>query len=157
MDYSEGDLVRRYQPRTAKGVKKKLSRFWTGPWVIYEKLSNVLYKIKHSTNSTPVMIHADNLKLYKGEKVPKWFKPPQKTIVQAEVLNLQAFEDMRQNNMEREKDAKNEIISDTTQHLNDTDTWEQSFTPPVIILHNFPESSNEAPPGTPSGIPPVIL
>ncbi|CAG2196786.1 unnamed protein product [Mytilus edulis] len=155
MDYSEGDLVRRYQPRTAKGVKKKLSRFWTGPWVIVEKLSNVLYKIKHSPNSTPVIIHADNLKLYKGEKVPKWFKP-QKTIVQAEMPNLQAFEDMRQNNMEREKDAENEIISDTTQHLNDTDTSEQSFTPPVITPNNFPESSNEAPPVTPSGTPPVI-
>ncbi|CAG2186283.1 unnamed protein product [Mytilus edulis] len=155
LDYSEGDLVRRYQPRTAKGVKKKLSRFWTGPWVIVEKLSNVLYKIKHSPNSTPVIIHADNLKLYKGEKVPKWFKP-QKTIVQAEMPNLQAFEEMRQNNMEREKDTENEINSEPTQHLNDTDTSEKSFTPPVITANNFPESSNEAPPVTPSGTPPAI-
>ncbi|VDH94607.1 Hypothetical predicted protein [Mytilus galloprovincialis] len=70
--------------------------------------------------------------------------------------NLQAFEDMRQNNMERKKDAENEIISDTTQHLNYTDTWDKSFTPPVITLNNLHEHSNEAPPGTPSCTPPVI-
>ncbi|CAC5363766.1 unnamed protein product [Mytilus coruscus] len=87
LDNSEGNLVRRYQPRTAKGVKKKSSRFWTGSWVKVKKLSNVLYKIKHSPNSTLVIIHADNLKLNKGEEVPKWFKT-QKKVFQAEMPNL---------------------------------------------------------------------
>ena len=94
LEYDQGDLVRRYQPRTSKGVKKKLSRLWTGPWVIVEKLTDVLYKIKHSQTSPPSIVHADNLKLYRGNVVPKWYKP-QKTIIEAEAPNLRGFENMQ--------------------------------------------------------------
>ncbi|KAK3104448.1 hypothetical protein FSP39_002287 [Pinctada imbricata] len=68
LNYDIGDLVRRSQPKIAKGTKQKLSRIWTGPWIIVKRLSEVLYQIKHSKNSKPVIIHADNLKPYKGTR-----------------------------------------------------------------------------------------
>ncbi|KAK3084183.1 hypothetical protein FSP39_009670 [Pinctada imbricata] len=68
LNYDIGDLVRRSQPKIAKGTKQKLSQIWTGPWIIVKRLSEVLYQIKHSKNSKPVIIHADNLKPYKGTR-----------------------------------------------------------------------------------------
>ena len=47
---------------------KKLARNWTGPWIIVERLSGVLYKIKHSQNSKEVVIHADNIKRFNVRK-----------------------------------------------------------------------------------------
>ena len=66
VNYDVGDLVRRNQQKVAIGAKVKLGRHWTGPWTVIKRLSDVLYQIKHSRNSKPVIIHADNLKPYKG-------------------------------------------------------------------------------------------
>ena len=74
MDYKVGDMVWRNQKKNTPGLKLKISRQWTGPWVITEKLSDVVFKIKHSKNSPTVIIHGDNLKPYKGNKTAKWFK-----------------------------------------------------------------------------------
>lgn len=55
-------MVRLYQPKQKKGTKLKLSRNWTGPWMIIKRLSNILYQIQHSKTSKPKIVHADNLK-----------------------------------------------------------------------------------------------
>ena len=68
LNYDIGDLVRRSKPKIAKGTKQKLSRIWACPWIIVKRLSEVLYQIKHSRNSKPVIIHADNLKPYRGTR-----------------------------------------------------------------------------------------
>lgn len=57
INYSTGDLVRRWQPQIITEGKRKLGRNWTGPWVIIEKLTDVLFKIRHSTNSPIVVVH----------------------------------------------------------------------------------------------------
>ena len=90
--YSIGDLVRRWQPQVIKGAKRKLGRNWTGPWVIIEKLTDVLFKIKHSKNSPAVIIHADNLKPYRGEISPTWYKPHKTNKSDANLPDLQFFE-----------------------------------------------------------------
>ena len=71
--YKVGDLVWRNQKRNAPGLKSKIVRHWTGPWVIVEKLSDITFKIKWSKNSPPVTVHGDILKKYKGKKIMKWF------------------------------------------------------------------------------------
>ncbi|VDH95024.1 Hypothetical predicted protein [Mytilus galloprovincialis] len=91
INYANGDLVRRWQPHVVKGGKKKLYRNWTGPWVIIEKLTDVLFKIKHSKNSPNVVVHADNLKKYTGVKSVSWFKP-EKTILHAQPPLINYFD-----------------------------------------------------------------
>ena len=73
LTYKVGDLVWRNQKRNAPGLKSKIVRYWTGPWVIVEKLSDITFKIKWSKNSPPVTVHGDILKKYKGNKIMKWF------------------------------------------------------------------------------------
>ena len=72
--YSDGQLVWRNQKQNIPGKKAKICKNWTGPWVIINKLSDVLYRIQHAKNSPPVVVHGDNLKPYRGSKKLKWFK-----------------------------------------------------------------------------------
>lgn len=65
INYDIGELVRRNQPKIITGTKAKLARSWTGPWTIVQRLSDVLYQIRHSTLSKLVVVHADNLKPFK--------------------------------------------------------------------------------------------
>ena len=66
--YKVGDLVWRNQKKTVPGVKTKIMRHWTGPWIITEKLCDILFRIKHSDSSSSVIMHGDNLKKYHGPK-----------------------------------------------------------------------------------------
>ena len=68
LKYAVGDLVWRNQKKTLPGVKTKITRHWTGPWKISEKLCDVLFRIRHSDSSPSVIIHGDNLKRYHGPK-----------------------------------------------------------------------------------------
>lgn len=68
INYEIGDLVRRSQPKVTVGCKTKLARTWAGPWLIVKRLSDVLFQIKHSQNSKPVVVHSDNIKPYRGNK-----------------------------------------------------------------------------------------
>ncbi|CAC5396589.1 unnamed protein product [Mytilus coruscus] len=92
INYSVGDLVRRWQPQFIKGAKRKLQRNWTGPWVITEKLTDVLFRIKQSKNSPAIIIHADNLKPYRGETSVPWYKP-KTTVLDAPLPYLNYFSD----------------------------------------------------------------
>ena len=69
LKYAVGDLVWRNQKKTLPGVKTKITRHWTGPWIISEKLCDVLFRIRHSDSSPSVIIHGDNLKRYHGPKI----------------------------------------------------------------------------------------
>lgn len=75
-NYSVGNLVWRNQKKNIPGRKSKIARHWTGPWIIIEKLSDILFRIKFSKNSVPVIVHGDNLKPYLGQRVIDWFEPP---------------------------------------------------------------------------------
>lgn len=64
----EGDIVRRFQLKQIVGTKLKLDQNWTGPWIITKNLSDVLFEIKHSRKSNPVIVHADNIKSFQIRK-----------------------------------------------------------------------------------------
>lgn len=68
INYGIGDLVRRSQPKVTVGCKTKLARKWTGPWFIVKRLSDVLFQIKHSQSSKPVVVHSDNIKPFRENK-----------------------------------------------------------------------------------------
>lgn len=66
-NYQVGDLVWRNQKINALGRKQKISRNWNGPWIITKKLSSILYKIQHKKSLSSIVLHADNLKPYRGK------------------------------------------------------------------------------------------
>lgn len=78
-NYEVGDLVRRNQRPILKGIKAKLARKWTGPWIVVKRLSDVLFQIKHAKNTKPVVVHADNIKPYRGNKQYPSTRDPQYT------------------------------------------------------------------------------
>ncbi|MCG8109893.1 MAG: hypothetical protein JAZ10_03920, partial [Candidatus Thiodiazotropha endolucinida] len=79
-NYKHGDLVWRNQKKVTPGVKCKISRHWTGPWVITERLCDVLFKIQHAQNSPPVVVHGDNIKPYNGTEKLDWFHIPTQVV-----------------------------------------------------------------------------
>ena len=78
--YIRGDLVWRNQKKATPGVKCKISRHWTGPWIITEKICDVLFKLQHAENSPPVVVHGDNIKPYNGTEKLDWFQSCEQTI-----------------------------------------------------------------------------
>ena len=85
--FSEGDYVRRKQIKLTPGAKAKLKRNWTGPWVIIQKLDDVLYKIQQSAKSNAVIVHADNIKPYTGNATFDWYTPRNHERLIAELPN----------------------------------------------------------------------
>jgi hypothetical protein len=62
-----GNRVWLFTPFQKKGLSSKLTRKWTGPIVIIEKLVDVLFKIKRNLSNKKEkskIIHFDHLKLY---------------------------------------------------------------------------------------------
>ena len=51
-NYKRGDLVWN-QKKTTPGIKSKISRHWTGPWIVIDKICDVLFKLQHAQNSPP--------------------------------------------------------------------------------------------------------
>ena len=135
--YCTGDLVRRWQPQTMKGTKRKLARNWTGPWVVVERLTDVLFKIKHSKNSPVVVIHADNLKPYYGKNSIDWCKP-QKTTLDGELPNIEYFK-----NMEINKNRKSDNTYDKTPLNTDTEFSENKNTPQIEERHSLEEEPTD--------------
>ena len=75
VDYKVGDLVRLHQHVVKTGKKPSLDRFWTGPWVILRKFSEVIYLIRCSEKLPTKVVHGDSMKMYKGERTLDWYKP----------------------------------------------------------------------------------
>ncbi|CAC5386202.1 unnamed protein product [Mytilus coruscus] len=87
----EIDLVWRNQKKNIPGLKLKIARQWTGPWVVVDKKSDIIFKIQHSKNSTAVIIHGDNLKPYRGNKTAKWFRKNNEERISVEIPDLPEF------------------------------------------------------------------
>ncbi|VDI51822.1 Hypothetical predicted protein [Mytilus galloprovincialis] len=142
INYANGDLVRRWQPHVVKGGKKKLYRNWTGPWVIIEKLTDVLFKIKHSKNSPNVVVHADNLKKYTGVKSVSWFKP-EKTILHAQPPLINYFDSEH----ELRGNGALENTHDTEPTLIQSDEYQtdETLEPPENCVYKTLEPSDSYP------------
>ena len=66
IEYQPGDVVLLYRPVTKRGKSPKLSRHWTGPFLIQDRINQVNYRIQASPRSKAHVVHADRLKLCHG-------------------------------------------------------------------------------------------
>jgi hypothetical protein len=57
----------------SKGLSKKLSLNWDGPYKVTHKISDVTYKVQKSQRSKPKIVHFNRLKPYKGSLPDNWF------------------------------------------------------------------------------------
>ena len=70
-DFQVHDWVWYFYPPKAR---QKLGQGWTGPFLITEKLSNVLFRIQASEFGPVKVVHTDNLRRYEADVVPhNWF------------------------------------------------------------------------------------
>ena len=72
--FNIGQAVWYYNPVIRKGICKKLTSPWRGPYVVVKKLNDVTYLIQRTARARPIASHVDKLKEYKGEERPAWFK-----------------------------------------------------------------------------------
>ena len=71
--FQKGSLVYKYNT-----FFKKLSERWSGPFVVLEVLSPVLYKIKNRYKTE--VVHHDRLKKHQSVEAPSWAKALQQSL-----------------------------------------------------------------------------
>ncbi|CAG2197901.1 unnamed protein product [Mytilus edulis] len=71
--FDVGDPVWLHNPRRVKGLCPKLQNNWEGPYIVVNKLNDVIYRIQKGPKMKPKVVHQDRLKPYLGENVPVWF------------------------------------------------------------------------------------
>ena len=55
-----------------KPNRTKLQRNCEGPYVVINKINDVIYRIRKGPKYKPKVVHQDRLKPYKGENPPLW-------------------------------------------------------------------------------------
>ncbi len=71
--YAAGDVVWLYNFQRKKGLSPKLQRFWEGPYVVTEKVSDVTYRIQMAPRTKSKVRHFNLLTPYMGDEPPTWF------------------------------------------------------------------------------------
>ena len=74
--FGSGDLVWLHNPQRKKGISPKLRRIWEGPYVVVERLNDVVYRIQRGPRAKPKVVHRDRLWKYSGVERADWFKVP---------------------------------------------------------------------------------
>ena len=74
--FRKGGLVWLYNPQRKKGKSPKLSRPWEGPYVVVERLNDVVYRIQRGPRAKPKVVHRDRLWQYRGDACADWFNEP---------------------------------------------------------------------------------
>ena len=72
VELKEGDAVWLYNPQRKKGVSPKLSRPWQGPYIIFKKLNDLVYRIQLGPRQKPMVVHRNRLWIYSGRHPPTW-------------------------------------------------------------------------------------
>ena len=76
-EYKIGDLVWRFNDRK----RKKFEPAWLGPFIVIEKICDVIYRIQAGQKSNSVIIHHDKLRKCESNKVPQTLKYFQEKVV----------------------------------------------------------------------------
>ena len=63
-----GQKVWLHNPKRRKGVSPKLSRPWEGPYLVKDRLNDVVYRIQKGPHSKPKIVHRNRLWRYSGER-----------------------------------------------------------------------------------------
>ena len=69
--FQVGNKVFVYIPRTTKGLSRKLTSHWAGPYYIVKQTGPVTFKVKSVSNNTPlsVPVHANRMKICHDRKI----------------------------------------------------------------------------------------
>ena len=73
-EFQVGDCVWFHNPVRKVGLSLKFQRPWKGPYIITQKLTDVLYRIQENPRGKSKVVHYDRLKKYQGENKPTWFR-----------------------------------------------------------------------------------
>ena len=69
--FQPGDWVWLFTPRTTLGESRKLTRYWTGPWEVVERINDLVVKIQPTGswafNRGPEVVSIDRLKPHSGK------------------------------------------------------------------------------------------
>ena len=68
--YSVDDAAFRFNKSIVLGQSKKLQPIWSGPWIMTQVISSVLYRIANGKRS--MVAHHDSLKLCSDRYLPIW-------------------------------------------------------------------------------------
>ena len=74
--FGSGDLVWLHNPQRKKGISPKLRRPWEGPYVIVERLNDVVYRIQRGSRKKLKVVHRDRLWKCSGIERADWFQGP---------------------------------------------------------------------------------
>ena len=74
IEYTAGELVLIYYPRSYKNRSKKWTSGYIGPCMVTRRINAVNYVIKKSPKSRESVVHVDRLKRYPGRITPVWEK-----------------------------------------------------------------------------------
>ena len=69
-----GDAVWLFHPQRKVGICPKLQKVWKGPFIIIKKRNDIIYRIQLNARTKPKVVHHNRLKLYLGDKKPRWFQ-----------------------------------------------------------------------------------
>ena len=72
--YAAGDVVWYATARGQLQTAPKLRRYYEGPYVIVEKVNDLLYRIQLNSRGGSQLVHHNKLKPYLGLKAPRWIK-----------------------------------------------------------------------------------
>lgn len=70
--YAVGDAVMLYTPVVKKGCCRKLTRFWSGPFVIKKVIKNSVFRIRKVGGRKCQVVHYNRLKRYGSNKSDLW-------------------------------------------------------------------------------------
>ena len=76
-EFRVGDSVRWFYPPEAM---KKHGRKWHGPYLVTEKINDVLYKVQRHPTGSERVIHVDNLKIFEGIPLENWITEEEEEI-----------------------------------------------------------------------------
>ena len=71
---SQGQPVWLHDPSRTRGVCPKLKAKWTGPFVITQKIDDLVYRVQKHPRANPKVVHLNRLKPYEGVNPPQWYK-----------------------------------------------------------------------------------
>ena len=73
INYNIGNVVWYFKPSRRKGFNPKIQIHWKGPYVVTQRLNEVLYRIQAGPKTKSDIVHHDAIRPYLCDDRPTWF------------------------------------------------------------------------------------
>src|SRR6185436_15632964 len=80
--FDKGDLVLLYWPRRLPKRSPKWQLWYTGPFQVEKRLTDINYVVRRSPRANPQIVHVDKLKKYYGHVPSYWKEPTENAMVE---------------------------------------------------------------------------